>query len=304
MQILSPADFHHEMILAGELNMHTVLEGEPGAPLVIMLHGFPEFWYSWRFQIKPLAAAGYRVAAVDMRGYNQTDKHRPYDVFTVSQDIVNLIRALGYDKAVIVGHDVGGGIAWVLAILHPEIVHKLIVCNLPHPNAMREALNRLYLPQFLKIWYVAAFQIPILPELILQAGNYAMLAAMFRQGGAQQITDEELNYYREAWSQPGALRAMLGYYRAPRESYALTKRDLTVRVPTRLIWGEPDVALDTELARWSVRWCPGLDLQIVPNASHFVMLREPEIVTQYILSFLRDGNNGHTTADTRPEVTV
>jgi pimeloyl-ACP methyl ester carboxylesterase len=220
---------------------------------------------------------------------------------------VNLIRALGYDKAVIVGHDVGGGIAWLLAILHPEIVHKLIVCNLPHPNAMREILNRLYLPQFLKLWYAAAFQIPILPELILRARNYTMLAKMFQQGGAQQ-TNEELNYYREAWSQPGALRAMLSGYRTPLKSYrsyiALMKRDLTVHVPTRLIWGEPDVALDTNLARWSVRWCPSLDLRIVPNTSHFVMLREPEIVTQHILSFLHDGNNGHTTADTRPEVTV
>src|SRR4051812_17962574 len=99
-EIISPDDFHHDYVRAGNLSMHTVLEGDPTAPLVILLHGFPEFWYSWRYQIKPLAEAGYRVAALDMRGYNLSEQKGPYDVFTLIEDVVNFIRALGREKAI------------------------------------------------------------------------------------------------------------------------------------------------------------------------------------------------------------
>ncbi|PWT72333.1 MAG: hypothetical protein C5B60_09730, partial [Chloroflexi bacterium] len=119
--------------------MHLAIEGDPDDPLIVLLHGFPEYWYGWRFQIEPLAAAGYRVVAPDMRGYNLTDKTPPYDVCTVASDIVNLIHAIGKRQAIVVGHDWGGMIAWAIAMMHPEVVTRLIVCNLPHPRAARRA---------------------------------------------------------------------------------------------------------------------------------------------------------------------
>jgi epoxide hydrolase 4 len=141
-EIIRPNNFHHDYIRAGNLSMHTILEGEANAPLIMLLHGFPEFWYGWRYQIKPLANAGYRVAAPDLRGYNLSEKDRPYNVFTLVQDIVNFIRALGRERAIIVGHDWGGMIGWMFAALRADMTEKLIVCNLPHQMQPGKHSNR------------------------------------------------------------------------------------------------------------------------------------------------------------------
>ena len=220
---LLPEAFHHEFIQVGSLRMHAVVEGSPGQPLIVMLHGFPEFWYSWRYQIRPLSAAGYRVVAPDMRGYNLTDKTPPYDLFTVAADIANLIHALGEQRAVVVGHDWGGMIAWTLAMMHPEVVVRLIVCNLPHPRAVRRAQTQLYLPQLWKSRYIAFFQLPALPERYCARNQYHTLVQALRQG-LPEFGEAEAAIYREAWSQPGALPAMLGYYRALPRSFPLLLR--------------------------------------------------------------------------------
>jgi pimeloyl-ACP methyl ester carboxylesterase len=152
-----------------------------------MLHGFPEFWYSWRYQIKAIAAAGYRVFAQDQRGYNLTDKHGPYDVFTLAADIAGLIHTLGYEKATIVGHDWGGTIGWVLGARHPDVAEKLIACNAHHPSAVIAAWRSLYLPQILRTWHVLVFQIPELPEQLMSANGYEPLARNLKKDtkGAQ-----------------------------------------------------------------------------------------------------------------------
>lgn len=283
-----PTDFHHEMIRVGALNTHAVLEGLTSGPLVVMLHGFPEFWYSWRYQIKPLAQAGFRVVAVDMRGYNLTDKAGPYDVLTLVEDTAALIKALGHEKATIVGHDWGGMIAWSFAAIRSAMTERLIVCNLPHPKTIGRAFRSFYLPQLIKSWYIGFFQLPVLPEAVIRAGNYAIFAYILRRSASGHLTSADLDYYREAWSQPGAMTAMLGYYRALRTSNMLLEsKDLNVHVPARLIWGEPDLALSTRLAEWSPRWCPGLDIKIIRKSSHFVMQQAPEQVTAYMLEFLK-----------------
>jgi len=285
---LLPEAFHHQFIQAGNLRMHTVVEGSLGQPLVVMLHGFPEFWYSWRYQIKSLAEAGYRVAAPDMRGYNLTDKTPPYDLFTVASDIVNLIHALGEEQAVVVGHDWGGMIAWAVAMMHPEAVARLIVCNLPHPLAVRRAQIRLYLPQLRKSWYIAFFQLPALPERYCARNQYQVLRqALGRE--LPEFGEAEAAIYREAWSQPGALPAMLGYYRAlPRSFPLLLRRGKEVVAPTTLIWGDPDFALDTRLAEWSKAHVNGLKLSVISPSSHFVQLRHPEEVSRLMLEFLAE----------------
>ena len=172
---LRPQDFRHETIEVGDLRMHAVIEGPEDAPLVIMLHGVPEFWYSWRYQIKALAAAGYRVVAPDQRGYNLTDERGPHDAFTLAGDVARLIRTLGYERATIVGHDAGGAVAWVFGARHADMAEGLIVCNAPHPSAAVAAWRTLYLPQILKSWYMLLFQIPELPERLMSAGDYTLL---------------------------------------------------------------------------------------------------------------------------------
>jgi epoxide hydrolase 4 len=285
---LRPEAFHHEFIQVGSLRMHAVVEGTPGQPLVVMLHGFPEFWYSWRYQIGPLSGAGYRVAAPDMRGYNLTDKTPPYDLFTVASDIVNLIHALGEQQAVVVGHDWGGMIAWAVAMTHPEVVARLIVCNLPHPLAVRRAQRHLYLPQLWKSRYIAFFQLPGMPERYCARNGYHILRQALRQG-LPEFSEAEAAIYREAWSQPGALSAMLGYYRAlPRSFPLLLRRGHEVVAPTTLIWGDPDFALDTRLAEWSREYVKGLKLSVISPSSHFVQLRHPEEVSRLMLEFLAE----------------
>jgi epoxide hydrolase 4 len=289
--IIRPEDFHHEYVQAGNLKMHTVLEGPSvNAPLVVMLHGFPEFWYGWRHQIKALTAAGFRVAAPDMRGYNLTEKHGPHDPLTIAADIANFVKALGYERAHIVGHDWGAYIAWVYAALHRDRLDKLIICNVPHPYAARKAVQSFYLPQFFKSWYIMFFQLPFLPEWLLSLNNFQVMYTLMKGATSGKISDEELAYYREAWSQRGTLTAMINYYRSLKWIGRRTRKmDLTVHAPARMIWGAPDVALDTKLAMWSVQYCPGLDLKIVPDTGHFVQHEVPELVSDYIVSFLKEG---------------
>jgi pimeloyl-ACP methyl ester carboxylesterase len=287
---LRPDDFHRETVNVDGLKMHLALEGPEGGPLVVLLHGFPEFWYSWRYQIRALAAAGYRVAAPDQRGYNLTDKTPPYDIFTLANDIRKLVGVLGYEKAAaLVGHDWGGGVAWVAAGLFPEVFGRLAVINCPHPAALIEANTRLYLPQVARSWYILFFQLPGLPERVLSANNYRAVASTLRDRGGLTLTRDELGYYREAWGQPGALSAGISWYRAMfRGAGDLMRRDVKVRIPVWLIWGEPDMFLTPHVAELSRKYCAPahpLTIQYVPGG-HFVQQTAPDTVNKRLLEFL------------------
>ncbi|MBX3063620.1 MAG: alpha/beta hydrolase [Anaerolineae bacterium] len=284
--MFTPADFEHQTRQVGALNMHMVVEGAEDARPLILLHGFPEFWYGWVKQIKPLAAAGFRVIVPDQRGYNLTDKQGPYDVFTLVEDVANLIRSFGYQKVSLVGHDWGGIVAWIFASRYPEMLDRLVVCNVPHPMAGIQAVWRFYLPQMLKSWYITFFGIPLLPEWSLRVQNFRALERNVSRAAKGSISPEMFVYYREAWSQPDALPAMIGWYRALlRHQWSL--RRTFIPIPARLIWGEPDFALDTKLAEWTREWVAGLDLVYVPNSCHFVQHDQPERVTQLILEYLK-----------------
>lgn len=287
--ILRPPDFRHEMLRVGDLNMHAAIDGPEGGPLVVLLHGFPEFWYSWRYQIRALAGAGYRVVAPDQRGYNLTDKRGPYDAFTLANDVKALVQTLGYERATIAGHDWGGGIAWCVAAFYPEIAEKLIACNCPHPITVIKAMRSFYLPQLLSSIYILFFQVPRLPEAVLSANRYALLAwALKVANRPQRLTDEEIGYFREAWAQPGALSAALNWYRAAfRDQNRIAMRDMTVRVPARLIWGAPDPALTRHVAEQSRRYCPDLEIRYIPDTGHFVQQSAPEEVNRLMLEFLQ-----------------
>jgi len=288
--ILRPEDFTHQTIQVNDLRMHLVSEGAEDAPLIVLLHGFPEFWYSWRHQIKPLAAAGYRVVAVDQRGYNLTDKHGPYDIFTLSDDIAGLIRALGYQKAAaVIGHDWGGVVTWTFGARHADMLEKLIVCNVPHISAGIAAFSRLYLPQIMKSWYMFFFQLPSLPERLIAANDYKLFADVIQEQTKGAVTDTEIAYFKQAWAQPGALFASVSWYRALFQSTSkIAQTDMNVYVPSLLIWGDQDSALTTTTAEWSRRYVQDFTLRAVLGVSHWVEQEAPEIVTRYILDFLSE----------------
>ena len=282
--------------------MHAAVAGPENGPLLILLHGFPEFWYSWRYQIGPLAQAGFRVVVPDQRGYNLTAKTPPFDVQTLADDILALMDACGRASACIAGHDWGAVVAWTLAALHPERIARLAILNVPHPAPMMRALLGGNPRQIARSWYIFFFQIPDLPEWTLRRHGFADMHRMMRGssrgssrgsrdnlGGGQPETfsDLDLARYQTAWAQPGALHAMIGWYRALLQRNLRENRQRSqtrVRVPTLILWGEQDVALGVELAEESCDWVDDVELIRFPNATHWVHEEEAEAVTQALLA--------------------
>jgi epoxide hydrolase 4 len=280
---------HHEAIVNG-VRLHYVEAGE--GSLVVLLHGYPEFWYAWRNQIPALVEAGFRVIAPDMRGYNLSEKPpgvRNYDIQLLAADVAGLIRHAGAERATVAGHDWGGGVAWAVPMYHPDVVEKLIVLNAPHPSAL---LRELRTPaQIAKSWYMFFFQLPWLPEMIVRAGGFAMLRGTFRLDPLRRgaFTQADIQRYVQAMAQPGAVTAAINYYRATfrRNPLRASREVRRVQAPTLLIWGEKDRYLGTALTRDLEQWVPHLRVECLPNASHWVQHDEPERVNALMIEFLR-----------------
>ena len=273
------------------IRLHVVQHGPIDGPLVILLHGFPEFWYGWRKQIPALAAAGYRVWAPDQRGYNLSDKPKGIDAYTLDQlvaDVIGLIDAAGCAKAYLVGHDWGAAVAWWTAIKYQQRVRKLVVSNVPHPIVMNRTVRRNF-AQLRKSWYIFFFQIPWLPERLLRASNWLSLSrALQKSSNAGSFTEEDLMRYRAAWSKPGAFTAMLNWYRAAVRRKLERLPSLRVIPPTLLIWGVHDLALNREMAEPSIALCDDGQLVFCEAATHWVQHDEPARVNQLLLEFLGD----------------
>lgn len=286
MTSTSSETWQHRDIITNGIRMHYVTQGE--GPLIVLLHGFPEFWYSWRHQIPFLAEQGYTVVAPDLRGYNDTDKPRKgYELPTLLRDIAGLITGLGREKAVIVGHDWGGVLAWAFAINYPHMTERLIVLNAPHPGAMQREMRTL--KQLRKSWYVFFFQLPWLPEYALLRDNASAVGRMLHGAALQKsaFPPEEIAKYQAAMSKPGAMTAALNYYRqllrrGPR-AYA---GHLHVSVPALLIWGVHDVALGVALTYNLEQWVPNLRIERIDDSGHWVQQEQPEKVNRLILAFL------------------
>ena len=274
------------------VRLHYVEAGE--GPLVVLLHGFPEFWYGWRAQIGPLAAAGFRVVAPDLRGYNLSDKPAgvaAYSVQLLASDVRDLIVERGGEGgARLAGHDWGGAVAWATAIRHPESVSRLAILNLPHPRRMFEGLRTAR--QLRRSWYMAMFQLPGVSERLLRARRFSALRRPFRDARPGSYGASDIDRYVEAWSQPGALTAMLNYYRAlPRAGRSSGAEGMPpVAAPTLIIWGERDRHLGAELAEPYPADVPKLERVVrIPTASHWVALDEPELVNRLLVEFFGAG---------------
>ena len=280
------ASWTHAYITVNGIRLHYVSQGE--GPLMLMLHGFPEFWYSWRHQI-PEFANNYRVVALDLRGYNDSDKPPDPAAYRMSElvrDIDQVIQGLGYDHCVLVGHDWGGAIAWAVAYAHPARVQQLIVLNLPHPAKFAQGLCRPQ--QLLRSWYIFLFQLPILPELALWWNDYRAIAAVFTEMAINKraFTPADIEAYKDAAAKRGALSAMVNYYRNIFYSDWIMRSWGVLHTPTLLIWGEADAALGVELTYGTEEYVDDLEICYIPNCSHWVQQEQPQLVNQYMHQFL------------------
>lgn len=292
----TPPHVEHTRLDCGEVSLHCALAGDPAKPLVVLLHGFPESWYSWRHQI-PVLAEHFRVAVPSLRGYGESDRPpavAAYRLPRLTGDVRGLIRALGREEAAVVGHDWGGGIAWAFAVDHPDACRKLAVCNCPHPAIFRRHL--LSSPrQLLRSWYMFFFQLPWLPEWVLTRDHMKAVERAFRsmvkRTDREVFSDAYLVELKRAFDPPGAMTAAINYYRAQFRDPSGVRRysmESRIRCPTLLIWAEDDVALEKELTRGVDALVDApFELRYIPNCSHWVQQEQPELVNRYLLEFLR-----------------
>lgn len=280
-----------QFIETNGIKLHLAVAGPEDGPLVVLLHGFPEFWFGWKHQIQPLAEKGYRVVAPDQRGYNRSDKPDGIDKYTVDylrDDVIGIIDYFQKEKAIVIGHDWGGAIAWHLAATRPEYVEKLIILNMPHPKAMARVLKKHPL-QWIKSSYIAFFQLPSLPETVLGMEEFkAMQLGIGYTSNPGAFSKQEIEQYKMAWSQSGALTAMLNWYRAIRRGSFKQVPETKIEVPVTIIWGLGDQFLSPMLAKESLSFCEEVNLAFVGEATHWVQHEQPEIVNRLIVQFIHE----------------
>jgi pimeloyl-ACP methyl ester carboxylesterase len=271
------------------VSLHAVAAGPGDGPVVVLLHGFPEFWYGWRRQIEPLTAAGFRVIIPDQRGYNVSSKPSGVPAYALTElvsDVIAIADQLGQERILLAGHDWGAAVAWSAALLHPKRIAKLAVLNVPHPSVMRKFLST-HPRQLLRSWYMFFFQLPWLPEAFFSAFNFRTGSqALLHSSRPGAFSAEDLEQYRAAWSQRGALTGMINWYRALFRA-RVKFPDKTVRVPTRILWGERDAFLLAEMARESLRYCTNAELFTFANATHWLQHEEPARVSELLIDFFR-----------------
>jgi len=286
--VLDRVDAESASIETNGVRLHTVQAGPEDGPLLVLLHGFPECWYGWHRQLGPLATAGYRVVIPDQRGYNLSEKPAgvgSYHIRELAADVVGLIDALGYDQAAVAGHDWGAAVAWWLALEYPERLSQLCVVNVPHPTVFERTLRSSW-SQRKNSWYIALFQLPYLPELTASLGDYWLLTNSLESSSRPDaFTKADLECYRLAWSQPGALMGMINWYRAIVRARPQPVRQ-QVATPTRILWGAGDEFLDREMAHKSIQYCTDGELQVVEDATHWILHEEPALVVETLLDLL------------------
>ncbi|MGI4736554.1 MAG: alpha/beta fold hydrolase [Janthinobacterium lividum] len=277
---------HHDVQTNG-LRLHVVQCGPIDGPLVILLHGFPEYWETWHKQLPALVAAGYWVWAPDQRGYNLSDKPRGirnYTIPVLANDVLGLIDAAGRRQAHIISHDWGSIVTWYLAAQYPERLASTTIINVPHPAAETKNLWRVP-SQMLHSWYMVFFQLPWLPEQLFKRRNWSF-GRKFLAGTAHPGTfsPAQVDEYVAAWSQPGAITTMINWYRGLR--YAGRLQWPRIKGPLQVIWGKQDVFLKARMAEISMTQCDNGQLHFFPDATHWVHLEKPEAVNELLLKFM------------------
>ncbi len=286
--MLGVSMLEHRRFDLADVSLHAALDGPEDGPLALLLHGFPEYWGGWRHQIGVLAAAGFRVLAPDQRGYNLSDKPRrvrDYGLDRLTDDAVGLIDAMGRDTACLAGHDWGALVAWWTAVRFPARLERLAILNVPHPLVMRRHL-RTDPEQRRRSSYVFHFQLPWLPERKFRQHDFAR-GVRAVQGTARPGTfsDADMAAYREAWSQPGAVRSMIHWYRAALRHPPARVANPRVTVPTLVLWGARDPFLGRQMVEPSLAMCDDGRLVWYDEATHWLQHEEPEPVSRQLVDF-------------------
>ncbi|CAH1782502.1 unnamed protein product [Owenia fusiformis] len=292
----------HEYLQLKDVKLHYVANGDKSKPLMLCLHGFPEFWYSWRHQLKEFSK-DFRVVALDNRGYGDSDKPEEiaeYSLLKLTNDVKEVIERLGYKSCVLVGHDWGANIAWVFTIRFPSLVDKLIIMNVPHPKVFIPYIRE-HREQYVKSWYVFFYQLPYLPEHFLSAFDFGALKGTFlgKTAGVvnkEHFTKEDMDAYLYVFSQPGAFTGPVNYYRALLRQWPYTKKPSASKgptidipnVPVLVVWGDQDGALEADMAKLSGNYVNNFTLKFVRGCSHWVQQEEPIIVNDIMRTFLEN----------------
>ncbi|KAI6219916.1 AB hydrolase-1 domain-containing protein [Aphelenchoides besseyi] len=285
--------WNHRYVQLSKIKMHYVEKNDSSKPLMLFVHGFPEFWYCWRYQLRHFGQKDYHVVAVDLRGYGESTKlkgYKNYDLSQVAGDLIELIEQLGHSKVILCGHDWGGATSYRLAMMRPDLIERMIVLNIYHPAVFAELLKTP--EQRKKSWYFFMFQIPFVPNLYLSVQDYAYLDRVYRSEEAgirrkENFTDEDLEAFKFTISRPGAIDAAISYNRAAIRQFRpspLPKDPIEPK--TLMIFGEEDAALSVSGAKASLEFCRDAELRTIPGASHWVQQDRPDLVNLYIEEFL------------------
>lgn len=284
---------HESSVTANGIRFHYAEQGE--GPLVLLLHGFPERWFSWKHQIPALAARGYRVVAPDLRGYGESERPTTgYELTNLARDVAELIPALGADTATVIGHDWGGAVTWEAVARHPDVVTRAAVLNCPHPAVMFKVLKSSR-KQLAKSWYMFAFNLPWLPEYLISRDHGSLVAKTFLKAAVDRtrFTPEAMEPFCQSVARPGAVAPMLQYYRtamrtmlSPREAARHQASYSVIERPTMLVWAEDDFALGMELVAPHVRYTRDLRIKRIPHCGHFLQQEQPDTVNAILCDWL------------------
>ena len=284
-----PCESH--FIETNGVRLHVVTAGPPDGKPVLLLHGFPEFWYGWRKQIPALVEAGFRVIVPDQRGYNLSSVPKDVKAYALPElgkDIIGLLDYFGIEKIDLVGHDWGAVVAWGVALTFPGRVRRLGILNVPHPVVMLRFLTH-STRQMLKSWYIGFFQIPGLAEWLVKQNNFAAGERAFRATSRPgSFSDEDIAQYKKAWTNAGGLTGMINWYRALVRYRPPNPADIRLHMPVLIQWGKKDAFLVHQMAEESLKLCDDGKLIFYDQATHWVQHEAAEQLNHALVDFLRD----------------
>ena len=291
--IQTPLEHSYEIV--NGVKLHIVKAGDPQGEPLILLHGFPDFWYGWRHQIDYLTALGYRLWIPDQRGVNLSQKVQggmdSYHVEHLTADVVGLIDAIGVEKIKLISHDWGALVAWWTALLYPERIERLSVMSAPHPNVFQQALG--FNPrQIMRSWYVWLFQLPYIPEWAMRLGNWEIAVEALRTSAREStFTRAELEVYRQAYAQTEAMTCALNYYRAFVQRPRPIPKSWTLSMPVLMLAGTSDRYIEPNLATDSMTYCLNGELHFL-DASHWILADARDDVNALLKDFLAKDFSG------------